>query len=165
MVLNKYKMKGLFALLIIAGILAGLYFAIMTAVAKVSFEIRFSGLDLSGISIQNLLGGSSKAQVKINARLNNKNNFDIKLAKFHIWIYYAGTMIAQSTEDSSLAKILIPATGTVDVQHNIDMYLNNTTLQVIKDLKDKKQLRFDYTASFRVFGFPYTHKDYFNYQF
>lgn len=158
-------MKLIINLIILVAILAALYFAIQTFVAKVTVQISFKGVDLSGISLDNIFNGGGTVKIKINAKLVNRNGFAINLSDFHIWIYYANVMIAQSDASvNNLARVSIPAQGTIDVEHDVNMYLNSTTLQVLKDLKNNKQVRFDFTSSFKVYGFPYTYKDYFNYQ-
>lgn len=159
-------MRIIFTLLIIAGIIVALYFAVMTAIAKVSFEIGFKGLDLSNIALDNVISGSSTARVKIGAKLVNRNNFPIRLGNFHIWIYYNNVLMAQSTEEpGNFNKIIMPAHGTAEVTHDVTIYLNTQVLQLLRDLKDRKELRFDYATEFRVYGFPYTYKDYFTYKF
>lgn len=166
-------MRIFIILIIIAGIIAALYFAVMTAVAKVSLQISFKNVDLKGISIDSLFNGNSSVQVGINAKLVNQNGFAIGLKDFHIWIYYGGVLMAQSS-DTNLNKVVMPAMGSIDVTHQVTLYLNSQILQMLKDLHAGKELKFDYTSQFKVdvdvpvvnlISYPYTYKDYFTYKF
>lgn len=149
--------------LIVIFIGISVYYIILTAVARVSFTIAFKGLDLSGVSLDNIFSGQGTIRVQIMAKIVNKNTFNINLSNFHIFIYYQGTLIAQSTQETNnLNKVSIPASGTIDVVHDVTVYLNSAFLQAAKDLK-AGGAKFDYDTTFRVFGFPYSYKDYFNY--
>ena len=156
-------MRTLLIIAIIAGFIFAIYYATMLAVARVSFQLGFKGLDLSGISLDTVFTGSGTIKVQVSAKIDNRNPFNINMSNFHVWIYYKGTMIAQTTpESNNLTKVSIPASGGIDVIHDVTVYLNSSFLQAAKDLKSGGA-RFDYKISFNVFGFPYSYSDYFNY--
>jgi len=135
-------------------------------VARISFQVSFKNLDLSGLSLNTLFnGGTSSIQVQINALITNMNNFNITMGNFHLYVYYQNTLIAQtSSTDTTLSKVIFPANGVADVQPNVDVYINSALLQAVSDLASNGTASFAYTASFLVYGFiPYTYKDTFNY--
>lgn len=160
-------MKPLVTLLIIALLLGAVYYYIMIKVARISFEIYFKNLDTAEVNIGNLVSGQATVKVAVGTRITNRNDFSIRLSDFHIWIYYNGVMIAQTADtQNNLTKVNIPANGLIDVTHEVNVSINQTTLQVLKDLKNKKELKFDYTTEFKVWGIPVPkYSDYFTYKF
>lgn len=74
---------------ILVALIATLYFAILKAVAKISMQISFKNFDFSSFNIGDLLSSGTSVKVQIDAKINNRNSFPIKLTDFHIWIYYA----------------------------------------------------------------------------
>lgn len=142
------------------------YYYILKKVANVTFEIYFKDLNASSINFGNIVSGTATVKIKVNARITNRNDFAIRLSDFHIWIYYAGVMVAQTADtETNLQKVNIPANGLIDVEHEVNVSVNKTMIQVLKDLKDKKELRFDYKTEFKVYGLPYSYEDYFTYKF
>lgn len=159
------KATTIVLILIILLILGGIYFYVKMAINRVSFQIGLKGFDLSGISISDVFQGTGAIKLQALAKISNRNNFAINLSKFKIWMYYQGTMIAQTTDETNnISDVSIPANGNIDVTHDVTVYLNSAFLQAIKDLRNGANLKFDYTTSFRVYGIPFTYKDYFNYK-
>ena len=159
------KAKTIIIIIIIVLLLAAGYFYIKTAINRVSFQIGLKGFDLSGISITDVFQGTGTIKLQALAKIVNRNNFVINLSNFHIWMYYQGTMIAQTTDETNnISKVSIPANGTIDVTHDVTVFLNSAFLQAVKDLRNGANLKFDYTTKFNVFGIPFTYQDYFNYK-
>lgn len=152
-------------ILILGALAAAAYFFILARVNKVSFQLSFKNLDLSNISLENIINAQATLKVQVNAKITNRNDFAIKLSDFHVWIYYAGTMLAQTADtEVNLKKVVIPANGIVDVMHDVTVVVNRNWWQIVKDLKEGKELKFDYRTEFNVFGFPYHYDDYFTYK-
>lgn len=158
-------MKTALTIAIILIFLATIYFYILKSVAKISLQISFKNLDFSGVNIGDLLNSASSIKVQIDAKITNRNSFTIRISDFHFWIYYANTLVAQtSNTETNLAKVTFPANGVIDVAHDVDVYLNQAIIGIVKDLKNGTPIRFDYTAEFRVFGiYLYSYHDYFTY--
>lgn len=154
-------MKAALIVILVIAILALGYWFIITRVNKVDFNPTFRNLDLSQLSLDNLIGGQASLQVQINTRITNMNNFPINISDFQIRIYHSGALIAESAATpANMRKVTVPANGLIDALHDVNVFVNRTILDIAKDAQ-AGQVKLDYTARFSIYGFPYTYNDYF----
>lgn len=154
-------MKTAFIIIFIVAIIALVYWFIVTRVNKVKFDVTFRNLDLSQVSLDNIISGQASLQVQVNTRITNMNNFPINISDFQIQMYYGGELIAESASTpNNMRKVSVPANGMVDALHDVNVFVNKTLLDIAKGVQSG-QVKFDYTARFSIYGFPYTYNDYF----
>lgn len=158
-------MRTLLIFAVIALVVVGVYFFIISRVEKVTFEVKFSNLDVSMLSMQSIINGQAMVKVGVEAQITNRNNFGISLSDFTIMMYYMNTLIAQSADTAgNLQKVLVPANGMTSVLHDVYVILSPASLAMLKDFKDGKQVTINYTTRFSIYFLPYTYRGSFSFK-
>lgn len=167
------KMKTLITLAIVVGILIIAIIWGMKAWNKILFKLSFEGIDLSTIDLASLASfGQTSGKLLLGIQITNNNPFDIPFDKMKTFLYYDGTLIAESSGNlsaqsfKSLAssdKILNVGNGVIvkEVTDYVNVHINSASAKLIKDTVAKQNPKVNYTVQLSVFGVPLTYSDYF----
>lgn len=124
--------------------------------SKIKFEFGISGIDILNIDVSNFLTGGN-IMVPIRAKITNDNSFDIPFKKLRAWLYYDNTLIAKTSEKLASESFNAPAGGHVDLVDPVNIYLNNSSLNLIKSLGNNPEIK--YTVKLTIFWIPFSHTD------
>lgn len=158
-------MKAIGIIAIIVGIIALAVIWGMTAWNKIIFTFSFKGVDLSQFNLSSLTGlGQTSAKLTLNLNIKNNNGFAIPLKNVKVWMSYENTVIAETSSDLATKTFLIPAHGQIGVPDEVNVHLNQASINLLKQAAMKKNPRVDYTVKVNVFGISLTYTDYFPFQ-
>lgn len=132
---------------------------------KISFVIAFKGIDFGTINISDLDNiGQTNTKIRLGLKVSNGNNFSIPFTNLRAWLYYDNTLIAQTTEELASRTFRSPANGIIEVEDLVNVYLNPSSIQLIKEIANKTNPAISYSVKLNVFGIPFSHSDYFKAQ-
>lgn len=136
-------------LVITTAISAVLIITVLIVVSNIKFK-PFDKSDIVGIKISDLVQGK-KLTISINSYIENQNNFKINFSDLYIQIFHNNELIANSTTLDT-KKHTLPANGNVTLPESIDIYGNQTTINIVKDIALYKPVKVNYKLDVKVFG-------------
>lgn len=161
MILNKAWAYILLVLLIVIFV----FIIVKLFTLRVSFFFKLRDITLSDFSFQDLFNqGQTHFKVLVDAQIKNDNNVNLTFSDATVWFYVDGHLIAKTAENVPLnfAKILVPAKGQASTIETLDLFINTYTVELVRKLKNKEQVKIDYYVRGKIWGIPFTWKDYFN---
>lgn len=145
--------------LIIIGVLALLLYLLYRYVKKgwdkITLKVYFKSVDLSGISLANIpaiLTGGQTVNVVIGADIKNDNTYAVIFSGLKVKLFYKGILIAETSESLSSNKFIVPAMGSLSIQDNAKLILNNTTIDILREKIAGRSIEIGYTTTVRVYG-------------
>lgn len=142
-------------ILAVLGIIA--FFLGKNAWDKLTFgKPTLQGLDLQGLSLNDLaniaLAGQSKTvTATVIMDIKNDNSFAIPFSSIKASFSYKGTVIAETTDNSSHT---VPANGILSLPNNINIILNNAGGALLIEKLKGNHPQIDYEVDLKVFGIP-----------
>lgn len=124
---------------------------------KISFSTpKLQTLDLKGLTLDDLKklalsGGSKDVTVTLGMDIKNDNNFSIQFSTLKVEIYYKGTLIAK-TEDNTWHTI--PGNSIYPFSSIVNITLNGAGLQMILEKAITGKTSVDFKTDIRVYGIP-----------
>lgn len=124
---------------------------------KISFSApKLQALDLKGLTIDDLKklaisGGSKDITVTLGMDIKNDNNFSISFSTLKVELYYKGTLIAK-TEDNSWHTL--SANSVYPFSSVVNITLNGAGLQMMIEKLVKGKTSVDFKTDIRVYGIP-----------
>lgn len=154
------KTAGIIAIIVLIFLL--IYIQSKMIYNRIKFEFGFRGADLSGLDIQSvLLGGQTEATVKMSAKVINKNNFAISFSDLRAWLYFEGTMIAQTSDELAKNKVTVQPNSAAEITDDVRIFLNQQSVKLLKQAALGQSPKIDYTVKMKVWGIPVSFSDYF----
>lgn len=146
-------------LIIVVIILIGLYLAYLYVKKgwdKVSFKVYFKSADLQGITLQSLatsvLTGGQKINVVIGADIKNDNNYPLVFSGLKVLMSYKSNVIAETSEQLSNKKFIVPANGTLSIEDNSTLTITTSSLGILKEKLAGNSPQIDYAVKVNVYG-------------
>lgn len=154
----------IFAVIVILVVLIALGVAYATkAWNKIVFKFSFKGLDFNTINFPALLAtGQTEAKVLLGMNIKNDNPFSIPFSKMKVWLYYDNTLIAESSGLLYAKSFVLPANGgSIDVDDYVNVYINQASGKLGKEVVAKSNPKVNYTVKLNIFGIKLTYTDFF----
>lgn len=155
--MNKGLKIVLWIVIILAVVAVITFFWGKSAWDKIDFgKPRLEGLDLQGLTLNDLaniaLAGQSKTvTATIVMDIKNDNGFSIPFSSIKAQLSYKGTVIAETTDNSSHT---VPANGILSLSDNVNIILNNAGGALLIEKLKGNHPQIDYTIILKVFGIP-----------
>ena len=140
-------MKYLFYPIIVIAAVVAIYVYILTVISKIYFKFDLSGIKLTELGI----GGIGKVNIKINSYIENLNDFRINFSDLFVQLFYQNELIATSTSVDT-NKYTIPSKGKFNFIGDMNLFINTTTINIVKDIIAKKPVSVDYIVNVKVFN-------------
>src|SRR3972149_8141587 len=138
-------MKYLFYPIIVISAVVDIYVYILTVISKIYFKFDLSGIKLTELGI----GGIGKVNIKINSYIENLNDFRINFSDLFVQLFYQNELIATSTSVDK-NKYTIPSKGKFSFIGDMNLFINTTTINIVKDIIAKKPVSVDYIVNVKV---------------
>jgi len=142
-------MRFLFWILIVVSIIVALFVLLRVAISKIYFKFDLAGIDITKLTLANIT--QAKVVVKINASVQNENNFKINFSDLFVQFFHNNELIATS-QDIDTKKYTIPAKGKFQFQEDIDIYINRATIKIASDIVAKKAVEIEYHVRVKIFN-------------
>lgn len=155
------RVLAVIVVLVVLLALAGAY--AVRAWNRIVFKFAFKGLDFSTINFQSLLAtGQTTAKILLGMNIRNDNPFSIPFSKMKVWLYYENVLIAESSGMLYAQSFVLPANGgVVDVDDYVNVYVNQASGRLGKEVVAKNNPRVDYTVKVTILGIRLTYTDFF----
>lgn len=132
---------------------------------KFDFDKGFKGIDLSQFSAIDILSASgTKVNPVLAMTITNENNFKIPIKDLKATFYHNNTLIGDTTSDLASKQFEVPANGELTLTDPVNIYLNKSGLDILKQKVSKQKVTFDYTVKLKIqllglFWVPLTYTD------
>ena len=153
--------KGTKILVWIIAIIAVLAIAVFiwgkNAFDKITFSTpRIQSLNLQGLTLLDLanialVGKSKTVTAVVEMDIKNDNNFAIPFSSIRAELFYKGTLIAETTDDSSHT---VPANGHITLSDPVNIILNTAGGNLLIEKIKGGHPQIDYVINLKVFGIP-----------
>lgn len=145
-------------ILIILVLLIGIYSWLKLVQSKVSYKFKVTRFNLKGLNLLDLIGkGETSANLDYQLLIENKNNFSLDIKDFNIILYYDNIEIGKSSQGGK--DLFIKAKDKNLFSDSISLNVNKNTIDILKSVQDKKPININYKVSMKIFGFPISFKD------
>lgn len=125
---------------------------------RLTFNIYFKSVDLSGLNLADLekilLGETKVIHTTIGADLENKNPFSISFSNLKVKMFYENALIAETSDKIKNTKYTVPAKGNLSIEDTADIILNPSSVNLIAQGLTNRKPNIDYTVNLRVWGIP-----------
>lgn len=144
--------------IIVAVIAATIYYFFYKASSKLSFSFKLGSIDLSSFNLGGLLSGQTTANATVDLGIKNDNSFTLKFSTLSTQIFYGGILVAQSSQNiNNFQSISALANSTVTFKHELVVYVNQNTIDLLASIRAGQQVQLSYKISLKIFGlFPYS---------
>lgn len=151
-------MRFIFWILLVVSIIVIIYSKIKLISSKINFSPNFKSLNISSISLPDLLKLNSTTDLQVELSVSNDNNFSITFSNLKVWIYYKNSLIAQSLQlpDDKNKKMYLMANSSNQFNQIIRLELTRPTLDLYAAMKsgDSNNSTIQYIVSISIFGIP-----------
>lgn len=150
----------LWILVILAAIAVISFFWAKSVFDKVNFSApKLHSLYLQGLTLNDLLkialeGSQKEVKVSLGMDISNANNFSIPFSNMNVKMYYAGSIIAETSPALQNQKFILPANGSLSVTDNISIVLNAEGVKMLIEKIKGGQPKINYKIGLKVFGIP-----------
>lgn len=150
-------MKTILIIIAVVVILGLLYLYSKLSVQKISFKFDIGKIDLSIISLSNPV-----ININVLTTIDNKNNFEISFSDLFVRLLYNDNLVAKS-KNIDINKYKVPAKSSFSFNQELELYINSSTIGLIKSLVSRQPVKIDYEVDVKIFNIKVpTIKDYFN---
>lgn len=155
------RILAVIVVLVVLLALAGAY--AVRAWNRIVFKFAFKGLDFNTINFQSLLAtGQTTAKLLLGMNIRNDNPFAIPFDKMKVWLYYDNVLIAESSGILYAKSFVLPANGgVVDVDDYVNVYINQASGKLGKEVVAKSNPKINYTVKVTIFRIRLTYTDFF----